>query len=164
MTHREHRTGHLIVSHGTAEDVKERFLALGLVYSDEIDAIMDTETPKATAERWLTGLLRRVQEQEGRWLVLDTLAGAYVGFALAEIHRPGWGYILEFYIVSERRRCGRGRQLFSCISEVMSGAGAGNVWLTSNSAALPFWGSLGFAATGAVAADNGLPVLTRAIP
>ena len=97
-------------------------------------------------ERFLQSILRR-QEESDRWLLLLKSDENYIGFVHAKIdhnERPGWGYILEFYIVPDRRRRGWGRQLFHHMVGIFELRGITQVWLTSNCSAEAFWCSLGF--------------------
>ena len=152
-------TEFVMVSDRNPDDVAS-FLTLGRAYNEEIDLLMGTKTPRPAAERWLNSMVQ-LQEGEDRWLVLCRVGGADIGFAHAKIDqddRPGWGYILEFYIIPDRRRSGWGRQLFHYIKHLLIERGTGQIWLTSNLAAVAFWEVLGFTATGEVE-SNGLPVM-----
>jgi len=129
----------------SAPDTVSRFLELGRAYLSELDP-----TPEDVNERFLQSILRR-QIEPDRWLLLLTCGGEDIGFAHAKIdrdERPGWGYILEFYIVPRERRRGWGSRLFTHVTELLKLRGVRQVWLTSNERARDFWLKLGFQATG----------------
>lgn len=120
------------------------FLDLGRSYGSELDS-----TPHAVNERFLQSILERQGERD-RWLLLLKCDEDYIGFVHAKIDRddhPGWGYILEFYIVPDRRRSGWGRKLFYHTVGIFKSRGITQIWLTSNRNAQAFWCSLGFKAT-----------------
>ena len=128
----------------TCADTVSAFLDLGRAYSSELDS-----TPNSVNEKFLQSILAR-QGEPYRWLQLLKYEGDCIGFVHAKIDhddRPGWGYILEFYIVPSKRRSGWGRELFNHIVGILRQEGIREVWLTSNADAQAFWCSLGFKVT-----------------
>ena len=105
-------------------------------------------------EKFIESILARQGERD-RWLLLLRHEEEFIGFAHLKIdkdERPGWGFILEFYIVPNKRRLGLGRKFFSMIEEMLRGKAVKDVWLLSGSSAEAhaFWSSLGFRPTGEV--------------
>lgn len=91
------------------------------------------------------------QREPDRWLILLRHEGNAIGFVHAKIdrdERPGWGYILEFYVVPEMRRTGMGRLLYGHIAEIFRARAISQVWLSSHPKAEIFWQSVGFHDTG----------------
>ena len=76
--------------------------------------------------------------------------------------RPGWGFILEFYIVPARRGAGMGRSFFNLIAGVLRSRGVRDVWLLAEKA-IPFWRSLGFRLTGEIDEETGQKIMTKSL-
>ncbi len=88
----------------------------------------------------------------------------YVGFAHVKIdkdERPGWGFILEFYIAPSKRRWGLGRSFFNYIEDILKAKGVKNIWLIANSSAELFWRSLGFNLTNEIDEETSQNVMTK---
>ncbi len=114
----------------------EAFLDLGLQYLSEID-----DTPPFINEKFLRSILRKTTESD-RWLLFVSYKDERVGFIHAKIdteERPGWGYILEFYIIPGKRRTGIGTSLFKEITHIFYSRGMRNVWLSASAESVPFW-------------------------
>lgn len=107
--------------------------------------------PADEREKFIQSILAR-QGESNRWLLLLRYGDEYIGFVHMKIggERPGWGFILEFYIVPNKRRLGWGRRLFNRIVDTLQARGVDNVWLWSAPEAEPFWYSLGFRETGEI--------------
>jgi len=56
----------------------------------------------------------------------------------ARAERPGWGFILEFYIVPNKRRLGWGRRLFSLCMEILRKQNVKDVWSLADQAVEKF--------------------------
>jgi len=126
-------------------DIVSAFMQIGGAYLQE----MGRDTPD-TAEKFLLSILRK-QGESDRWLVMLEHDGCFIGFVHAKIdreERPGWGYIMEFYIIPEHRRRGWGRRMFNHIAALLQRREVSSVWLTSHRMSESFWTSLGFTATG----------------
>jgi N-acetylglutamate synthase-like GNAT family acetyltransferase len=120
------------------------FLRLGRDYLSSL--------PADEQERFLQSILSR-QKESHRWLLLLKWRNDVLGFVHMKIdrdERPGWGLILEFYIVPNRRKLGWGRRLFNLSIEILRGNGVKHIWLLSKQESESFWRSLGFRETGEV--------------
>ena len=85
------------------------FLQIGRTYLEELD-----DTPSEVNERFLNSLVRRLQSEPDRWLVM-AFDDRPCGFCYSMVDtedRPGWGFIAEFYVQSADRRRGIGSQLY----------------------------------------------------
>ena len=136
----------------------EAFLRLGGPYLAEIDPENATDH-----QRFLQSILRR-QGEPDRWLTLFRARDQVVGFAHFKIDRddrPGSGYILEFYVVPERRRQRLGKRYLSMMMATMKAAGYRMVWLASHPAAESFWRACGFCETGEF--ERNQRVMTRSL-
>jgi len=88
-----------------------------------------------------------------------------VGFAHVKIdknERPGWGFILEFYIVPAKRKMGMGRRFYNLIEDMLKSRGVKNIWLLATMA-IPFWRSLGFKLTGEIDKETGQNILMKSL-
>jgi len=115
-------------------------------------------------ESFLQSILARQGELD-RWLLLLKHQNEYVGFAHVKIdknERPGWGFILEFYIVPAKRKMGLGRGFYNLIEDMLKSRGVKDVWLLATKA-IPFWRSLGFGLTGEIDKETGQNILTKSL-
>jgi GNAT superfamily N-acetyltransferase len=136
-------------------DTVSVFLHLGRNYLSSL--------PSGERERFLQSILKRRGEAD-RWLFLMKHANEYIGFVHMKIdkdERPGWGFILEFYIVPDRRKMGWGRRFFHLIMKVFKARHVQQMWLLTDQAAEPFWHALGFRDTGARDKETGQRTLER---
>ena len=118
-----------------------------------------SDLPPNEREKFMQSILAR-QGEPDRWLLLLEYRDEYIGFVHMKINddeRPGWGFILEFYIVPNKRRLGWGRRLFNLIVKILQARDVDHIWLWSDPDAEPFWYSLGFRETGEI--KNGLKVM-----
>lgn len=89
------------------------FLNLGRDYLSDL--------PSDERERFLQSILAH-QSEPDRWLLLLKYGNECLGFVHMKIYRNerlGWGLILEFYNVPNKRRLGWGRRLFNLIVEIL---------------------------------------------
>ena len=122
---------------------------------------MSSEPPELS-EKFLKSILE-LQGEPDRWLYFLQMEGHPVGFTHIKgdkTDRPGWGWILEFYIKPEYRRRGWGRYLYT--ESTRQFKERCNQWLTSNPEAIPFWKALGFHETGEIA-DNSYRVMIKTV-
>jgi len=133
------------------------FLALGKDYLSDL--------PHDERERFLRGILAR-QEERDRWLLLLKYQNEYVGFVHMKIdkdERPGWGFILEFYIVPSKRGFAVGRNLFNLVREILQVRSVKHIWLLSDRASEQFWHKLGFRETGEIDKETGQEIMVTSI-
>jgi ribosomal protein S18 acetylase RimI-like enzyme len=113
-------------------------------------------------ERFLQSILAR-QGEADRWLLLLKHQGRSLGFVHMKIdkdERPGWGFILEFYIVPDKRRQGLGSKLFTLARKILQNRGVQNIWLLASPPSDSFWRSLGFQETGEIEDSQKVMVLS----
>lgn len=116
-------------------------------------------------ESFLQSILAR-QGKPDRWLLLFRYGNEYLGFVHMKIdrdERPSWGFILEFYIVPNKRNLGWGRKLFYLITEILQTRNVKNVWLLTDPAAKKFWFKLGFKETGETDSETGQKIMVTSI-
>lgn len=77
---------------------------------------------------------------------------------------PGYGYIMGFYIIPERRRLGYGKMFYQHIEKVFIEHGAKSIYLTTNSdLGISFWKSLGFENSTKLDPDEHMPIYIKDI-
>lgn len=138
-------------------DTISAFLNLGRDYLSTL--------PSEEREGFLQSILRRQREAD-RWLLLLRCEDEYLGFVHLKIdkdERPGWGFILEFYIIPDKRRLGWGRRLFQLTIEILKTRNVKNIRLLTNQVAEQFWHSLGFDDTGELDKETGQKILESTI-
>jgi len=156
MAHLEEKAELLSVTQERADAVST-FLSLGSDYLSDL--------PPRERERFLQGILAR-QGEPDRWLLLLRHGNECIGFVHMKIdkdERIGWGFILEFYIVPDKRRLGWGRRLFNLVAEILRVRGVKNVWLMTSPAAESFWCSLGFGETGEIDKETNQKIMVTSI-
>lgn len=115
------------------------------------------------AERFLQSILKR-QGEPNRWLLLLKHENEWTGFTHVKIdndERPGWGFILEFYVVPTKRRIGLGTTLFNMVERMLQAEGVKNMWLLPDGRSEPFWRSVGFSLSPEVDEDTGRNVMIK---
>ncbi len=165
-------------------NVKTSFRSLSDVMADDFDLVRvmkgDEELASAFLEmgedymgsqppllrgRFLRSVVD-LQVEEERWLFLLRADADFIGFVRMKVDttdRPGWGWMLEFYIRPEHRRRGHGRKLYERSERILVDRGITDIWLTSNPAAIPFWRAVGYIETGEMAEFNNYPVMIKSV-
>ena len=95
------------------------FSALMFPYSEELDEDLDEKLPAEILQKWIDSILQ-MQGDSDRHLELCYDGDALIGFLYGKVdhpeHRgyikPGYGYIMEFYVRPEFRRKGYGTKLY----------------------------------------------------
>lgn len=109
-------------------------------------------------------------EDKDRFVELCYLGKALIGFAYGKIDiegqkgyvRPGWGYVMEFYIKSEYRKNGYGKELYRHLENIFKENGVKNIWLTADPVTgEPFWSAVGFNNSGEKSPENKLYIYER---
>lgn len=135
-----------------SEALEGVFWDLGMAYMPEVDS----GHSRQEHEGFLRSVLDRRNEPE-RWLRLFGVGGDYVGFSYMKIdrdERPGWGYILEFYVAPAHRRCGIASAAYAESSRLLREHGVSDVWLAAHRLAEGFWLRMGFAYSGEMEGDQ----------
>lgn len=98
----------------------------------------------------------------------DKVTGFLYGKIDHEDHRgyikPGYGYIMEFYIVEKFRRVGIGKTAFKHLQKLFGDNGAGKMYLTTHpGAAESFWKTMGFKYLGEISPENKMRIFEKDI-
>ena len=75
--------------------------------------------------------------------------------------KPGYGYVMEFYVRPEHRRKGYAAQMLGRLEQHFVGHGVTRMWLNADPASEAFWRAMGFAPTRKVSPDNGMAVFEK---
>ncbi|GKX66536.1 GNAT family N-acetyltransferase [Inconstantimicrobium mannanitabidum] len=80
------------------------------------------------------------------------------------IINPGYGYIMEYYIIPEMRRKGYATELFQHVTSLFKKHGVTQMYLTPDSIlGIPFWTTIGFKNSGKIDPDNNMPIYEKRI-
>jgi ribosomal protein S18 acetylase RimI-like enzyme len=124
-----------------------------------------SDLPPNERERFLQSILAR-QGEPNRWLLLLRYSNEYIGLVHMKIdmdERPGWGFILEFYIIPNKRGQGWGRRLFNLVMKILGDEGVKRIRLLTNTTAQQFWRSLGFTETSEKDRETGQKIMVISI-
>lgn len=78
------------------------------------------------------------------------------------IIEPGYGYIMEYYIVPKKRRRGYATMLYQHLVEVLKEHGTKVAYLTPDTiSGVDFWSSIGFLDSGKIDPDNKMPIYIK---
>ena len=140
-----------------------------LPYCYELDSNVGRETPKATLKKFIASIVD-MSEGKDRFVELCYLEEHLIGFAYGKIDReehrgdvrPGWGYVIEFYVKPEYRRKGYGEKIYKHLENIFKTNGVSNVWLTADPVTgEPFWSAVGFTNSGEKSSENNLYVYEK---
>ncbi|HHY19233.1 MAG TPA: GNAT family N-acetyltransferase [Firmicutes bacterium] len=111
-----------------------------------LDEIGESELGEGSVEETLL-----LQKEPKRWLLIAEVEGEYAGFVHAKIdteERPGWGYVIEFYVAPKYRCHGLGHNMWEAIRVKLAISGVQLIWLSAVKKAEKFWCRQGFVDTG----------------
>ncbi len=78
--------------------------------------------------------------------------------------KPGYGYVMEFYVKPEYRRSGYGKAMFRRLESLFAADGATNMYLnTGTETGVAFWTSMGFTATDEIQPHNNMIIYEKKI-
>lgn len=142
-----------------------------LPYCQELDSNVDRETPEETLKKFIVSIVS-MSEDKDRFVELCYLGEDLIGFAYGKIDRedhrgyvrPGWGYVMEFYVKYKYRRNGYGREIYKHLENIFKSNGVRNIWLTADPVTGdPFWSAVGFTNSGEKSLDNNLYIYEKEV-
>ena len=142
-----------------------------LPYCRELDSNVGRETLEEHLKRFIASIVCMSKEKD-RFVELCYLGKALIGFAYGKIDhedhrgyvRPGWGYVMEFYIKPEYRRNGYGRENYKHLENIFKSKGVSNIWLTADPVTgEPFWSAVGFTNSGEKSPENNLYIYEKEV-
>lgn len=159
--------------HQLQKDNEEHYkllLTLMLTYNKELEeqTLSCSKTTETVFE--LTRGMLNMQGPFDRHLELCYLGDDLIGFFYGKVDheghkgfiKPGYGYIMEFYVVPQFRRYGFGKSMFARLQKLFASHGTKRMYLNPGSAAgISFWEALGFISTGEVSPHNGLLIFEK---
>ena len=145
------------------------FSALIPAYMQELDVHAGREHHPEWAPKWANSMIA-LQGEPCRHLELCYDNGELIGFFYGKKDqkghrgeiRPGWGYVMEFYVQPCFRRRGYGKQMYARLEALLLADGVTQAYLTADPVTGdPFWRSVGFVKTATRSAENGLYVYEK---
>ena len=135
----------------------------------ELDSHHDNYFPPEVQQKWIQSIIDKLWPAD-RHLELcydnDTLIGFLYGKVDHEDHRsfikPGYGYIMEFYVLPEHRRKGYGKMMYLRLENHFRCDGVKNIYLTADPiTGKPFWEAVGFTHNGEISPENHLEIYEK---
>ena len=145
------------------------FESLMADYVRELDEHGHEPMPEGFLKKWV-GSIISMQGPKDRHLELCYLGKEPIGFLYGKVDRdghngyirPGWGYIMEFYVIPSRRRKGCGREMYKRLEKLFKDDGADKMYLTADPVTgKPFWEAMGFSATGERSPENKMEIYEK---
>ena len=147
------------------------FESLMYEYIDEMNQHSHRPLPKEFQKKWIDSIIA-MQGPQDRHLELCCVDSDVVGFLYGKIDhedhkgfiKPGYGYIMEFYVKPEYRRSGFGKQMFHRLELLFRQDGADRMYLTADPVTgRPFWEAMGFVSTGEISPENSLLIYEKSL-
>lgn len=143
-------------------------------YSEELGGMDEfaKETDRNTIiEKWIQSIFKLLGPSD-RYLELCWLGNIPAGFLYGKIDheedrgfvKPGYGYVMEFYVVPQMRRKGIGRAMYAHLEQCFSSDGANRVYLTTDTQdGIAFWEKIGFVNSHKKSSDNETDIYEKTI-
>lgn len=78
------------------------------------------------------------------------------------IIKPGYGYIMEYYIIPSKRRNGYATELYRHVADTFKHHNIEQLYLTPDSTTgIPFWSKMGFSDSGKIDPDNKISIYIK---
>ena len=151
------------------EELCKAFKSLMVPYMEELDAHSDTPLPMDLLPKWIDSIIA-MQGPSDRHTELCYVGDNLIGFLYGKVDhedhkgfiKPGYGYIMEFYVCPQYRRKGYGKRMFLHMEHLFRKDGAKRMYLTADPVSgKPFWEAMGFANTGEQSPENKLDVYEK---
>lgn len=145
------------------------FRVLMTSYMEELDAHSDEPLPMEFLPKWIDSIIA-MQGPSDRHTELCYVGDDLIGFLYGKVDhtdhkgfiKPGYGYIMEFYVCPRYRRKGYGRRMFLHMEHLFRGDGAKRMYLTADPVTgKPFWEAMGFVSTGEQSPENKLDIYEK---
>ena len=151
------------------QEVCTAFRALMTSYMEELDAHSDEPLPMELLPKWIDSIIAMQGPADRHTEVCyvgDDLIGFLYGKVDHEEHKgfikPGYGYIMEFYVRPQFRHKGYGKKMFLHMEHLFRKDGAKRMYLTADPVSgKPFWEAMGFANTGEQSPENKLDIYEK---
>ena len=151
----------------------ELFGKLLVPYFYELDTNLNADpvTPQNRVLEYARGMVN-MQGPVDRHLEVCFHVKKPIGFVYGKVdhedHRgfikPGYGFIMEFYVIPEFRRQGVGKQMCLRIEEYFRNDKVPRVYLTSDPVTgIPFWLSMGYEHLGEISPENNQQIFEKCL-
>lgn len=153
------------------EKLCSAFESLMYEYIDEMNEHSHRPLPKEFQKKWINSIIA-MQGPGDRHLELCCVDSEAIGFLYGKVdhedHRgfikPGYGYVMEFYVKPEYRRSGFGKQMLQRLESLFRERCVVRMYLTADPVTgRPFWEAMGFVSTGEISPVNSLPVYEKSL-
>ncbi len=147
------------------------FHNLMLDYAKELDEHQNRNTNPEILKKWTDSITQK-QSDIGRCLRLCCNENEIIGFLYGKIDQPddkgfkkvGYGYVMEFYVISGYRRMGFGKAMYLYLEDFFRENGVKNMYLTADPVTgKPFWEAMGFIGTGEISPENKQAVYEKSV-
>ena len=151
------------------EGLCKAFKSLMVPYMNELDAHSDDPLPMDLLPKWIDSIIA-MQGPSDRHTELCYVGDDLIGFLYGKVDhedhkgfiKPGYGYIMEFYVCPQYRRKGYGKRMFLHMERLFRNDGAKRMYLTADPiTGEPFWKAMGFANTGEQSPENKLDIYEK---
>ena len=135
----------------------------------DLDKVPGISDPKAFEEKWIRSIIG-MQGPSDRHLELCFSGENPVGFLYGKLDhpehrgyiRPGWGYVMEFYVRPPFRRRGFGTEMYARLERLLRSDGAQGLYLTSDTpTGVPFWLAMGFVNSHQKSPENDMEIFEK---
>lgn len=158
------------VSADNAENCKV-YESLMYEYIDEMNEHSERPLPKEFQQKWINSIIA-MQGPTDRHLELCYVEEMPIGFLYGKIDhedhkgfiKPGYGYIMQFYVKPDHRRKGYGKMMFKRLERLFHLDSAEMMYLTADPVTgKPFWEAQGFQNTMEKSPENQLYIYEKAL-
>lgn len=148
------------------------FESLMYPYIAETNEHSTRPLPQAFQQKWIYSMIA-IQGAVDRHLELCYADEMPIGFLYGKIDhedhkgfvKPGFGYVMEFYVKPDYRRKGYGKAMFHRLEQLFKTDGATMMYLTADPiTGKPFWEAMGFLNTYEKSPENQLYIYEKNIP
>lgn len=138
-------------------------------YIQEMNKHSERPLPEQFVQKWCNSILS-MQGPSDRHLELCYADKVPIGFLYGKVDhkdhagfvKPGYGYIMEFYVRPEHRRMGFGKMMFLHLERLFRIDGAEMMYLTADPVTgKPFWEAIGFVNTKEMSPENKLYIYEK---
>ena len=149
----------------------ENFRALMQLYVHELGEHDGEQLSPEFLQKWIASIIR-MQGDSDRHLELCCDGETLIGFLYGKVDhphhkgfiKPGYGYIMEFFVLPEHRRKGLGRKMYQHLEALFRRDGAQRMHLTADPVTgKPFWTAMGFTSIGENSPENGQEIFEKNI-
>ena len=145
------------------------FRELMTSYMEELNAHSDVPLPMELLPKWIDSIIA-MQGPSDRHTQLCYVGENLIGFLYGKVDhedhkgfiKPGYGYIMEFYVRPQYRRKGYGKKMFLHMEYLFRKDGAKRMYLTADPVSgKHFWEAMGFLNTGEQSPENKLDIYEK---